>query len=53
MRYYDNLMRRVRGQQWIDWKNEKAIERTHQNLPVAIQPDWENRSLGDAANFPE
>lgn len=53
MRYYDNLMRRVRGQHWIDWKNEKAIERTHQNLPVANQLERENRSLGDAADFPE
>ena len=32
MRHYDNLMRRVRGQKWIDWKNEQAIERTHRNL---------------------
>jgi hypothetical protein len=32
MRYYDNLMRRVQGQKWIDWKNEQAIERTHKNL---------------------
>ena len=28
MRHFDNLMRRLRGQDWIDWKNEKAIERT-------------------------
>jgi len=32
MRHYDNLMRRVRGQRWIDWKNEQAIARTHSHL---------------------
>ena len=32
MRNYDTLMRRIRGQAWIDWKNNQAIERTHQNL---------------------
>ncbi|WP_417236244.1 cupin-like domain-containing protein [Bizionia paragorgiae] len=25
MRNFDNLMRRLKGQQWIDWKNEKAL----------------------------
>ncbi|WP_394748391.1 cupin-like domain-containing protein [Spongiimicrobium salis] len=34
MRYYDNLMRRVKGQKWIDWKNEQAILRTHRALEV-------------------
>lgn len=29
MRNYDNAMRRLKGQQWIDWKNEQAIVRTH------------------------
>ena len=29
MRHYDNLMRRFKGQKWIDWKNEQAIIRTH------------------------
>ena len=29
MRNYDNLMRRIKGQEWIDWKNEQAIIRTH------------------------
>lgn len=29
MRNYDNLMRRIKGQEWIDWKNEQAIVRTH------------------------
>lgn len=27
MRYYDNTMRRLQGQKWIDWKNEQAIVR--------------------------
>lgn len=25
MRNFDNLMRRIKGQKWIDWKNEQAI----------------------------
>ncbi len=29
MRYYDMLMRKFKGQSWIDWKNEQAIVRTH------------------------
>ncbi|GGW46776.1 cupin-like domain-containing protein [Arenibacter certesii] len=29
MRYYDNLMRKIKGQEWIDWKNEQAIIRTN------------------------
>ena len=28
MRTFDNIMRRIRGQKWIDWKNEYAIKRT-------------------------
>ncbi len=32
MRQYDNLMRRLKGQQWIDWKNEQAISRTNRSL---------------------
>jgi hypothetical protein len=32
MRNIDNLMRRVKGQQWIDEKNEKAIKNTHSGL---------------------
>ena len=39
MRHYDNLMRRIRGQKWIDWKNDRAIERTHRNLAEALQAD--------------
>lgn len=29
MRSVDNLMRKVKGQKWIDWKNEYAIKRTN------------------------
>ena len=29
MRNYDNLMRKLKGQKWIDYKNRKAIERTN------------------------
>ena len=32
MRHFDNLMRRIKGQQWIDWKNERAIEKTRRLL---------------------
>ena len=32
MRNYDNVMRRIKGQKWIDWKNEQAILRTHKHL---------------------
>jgi hypothetical protein len=32
MRYFDILMRKVKGQKWIDYKNEKAIRNTNQNL---------------------
>lgn len=32
MRNYDGLMRRIKGQKWIDWKNEEAIRRTHASL---------------------
>ena len=28
MRNFDNYMRKWRGQKWIDYKNEKAIENT-------------------------
>ena len=27
MRYFDTLMRKLKGQNWIDWKNEQAIVR--------------------------
>ncbi|HSP40945.1 MAG TPA: cupin-like domain-containing protein [Gillisia sp.] len=29
MRYFDNYMRKWRGQKWIDYKNELAIKKTH------------------------
>ena len=29
MRYFDNIMRRLKGQKWIDWKNHQAILRTN------------------------
>ncbi|MDY7394937.1 cupin-like domain-containing protein [Aureibaculum sp. 2210JD6-5] len=32
MRSYDNTMRKLKGQQWIDWKNEQAITRTNRYL---------------------
>lgn len=32
MRHFDNIMRKIQGQKWIDWKNEKAISRTHKSL---------------------
>jgi hypothetical protein len=34
MRYYDNFMRRKKGQDWIDYKNEQAIVRTHEKLGI-------------------
>ncbi len=32
MRHYDNLMRKFKGQAWIDYKNEQAIIRTNKIL---------------------
>nr|WP_299387003.1 cupin-like domain-containing protein [Allomuricauda sp.] len=32
MRYFDNFMRRLKGQKWIDWKNEQAVARTNSLL---------------------
>ncbi len=32
MRNFDNIMRRIKGQKWIDWKNEQAIVRTNKHL---------------------
>ncbi len=34
MRNYDNLMRKIRGQKWIDYKNQKAIKTTHKNAEI-------------------
>ena len=30
MRHFDNAMRKWKGQQWIDYKNEVAMRKTHQ-----------------------
>lgn len=35
MRHFDNLMRRLKGQDWIDAKNERAIKRTHAKLGIS------------------
>lgn len=32
MRYFDNFMRKIRGQKWIDYKNKKAVVNTHKAL---------------------
>ncbi len=32
IRNYDNFMRRLKGQEWIDYKNRRAIEITNNNL---------------------
>lgn len=32
MRYYDQLMRRLKGQAWIDLKNQKAVLQTQKNI---------------------
>jgi hypothetical protein len=32
MRHFDNIMRKIKGQAWIDYKNNKAIEKTHKNI---------------------
>ncbi len=36
MRNFDNIMRKYKGQSWIDYKNKQAIVNTHKklNLPV-------------------
>ena len=34
MRHFDNLMRRVKGQKWIDEKNLRAITETHKRLKM-------------------
>ncbi|UNZ00011.1 cupin-like domain-containing protein [Zhouia spongiae] len=34
MRHYDNLMRRWKGQEWIDHKNEQAVVKTHEKLGI-------------------
>jgi hypothetical protein len=37
MRYYDVLMRKLKGQDWIDYKNEKAISKTNKNNKVLVE----------------
>ncbi len=32
MRHFDNVMRRIKGQKWIDWKNNQAIIRTNKHF---------------------
>lgn len=32
LRYFDNAMRRSKGQKWIEWKNEQAIISTRKKL---------------------
>lgn len=32
MRYFDQLMRKLKGQEWIDWKNKQAVIRTNRML---------------------
>ena len=34
MRHFDNYMRRWKGQKWIDYKNEQAIQRTNQRNQI-------------------
>lgn len=34
VRNYDNLMRKFKGQKWIDYKNEQAIKRTHKSAGI-------------------
>ena len=34
MRHFDTLMRKLKGQEWIDEKNEKAITKTHKKLGI-------------------
>lgn len=36
MRYFDGLMRKFKGQAWIDYKNERAIIDTHKNLNITV-----------------
>ena len=34
MRHFDNFMRKIKGQKWIDKKNEQAITKTHKRLGI-------------------
>ncbi|MFD1094766.1 cupin-like domain-containing protein [Salegentibacter chungangensis] len=35
-RNYDNLMRKLQGQKWIDYKNREAVRRTHKNAEIDL-----------------
>ncbi|MFP9112342.1 cupin-like domain-containing protein [Flavobacterium sp. RHBU_3] len=37
MRYFDSLMRRIKGQAWIDYKNREAVIRTHKRLHLPVE----------------
>jgi ribosomal protein L16 Arg81 hydroxylase len=34
MRHYDNFMRKRKGQEWTDYKNDQAILRTHKSIGI-------------------
>ncbi|GAA4645197.1 hypothetical protein GCM10023115_31570 [Pontixanthobacter gangjinensis] len=36
MRHFDNYMRKLRGQKWIDYKNEQAVKRTHKKNDISL-----------------
>lgn len=35
MRHFDNFMRKRKGQKWIDYKNQRAIDDTHKALGIS------------------
>lgn len=34
MRHFDNVMRKWKGQSWIDWKNKQAVINTHRKTEI-------------------
>lgn len=36
MRHFDNYMRKLRGQKWIDYKNQQAVKRTHKKHDISL-----------------
>jgi len=38
LRHLDNLMRKIRGEQWIEYRKKKAIYRTHAALDIIKTP---------------
>ncbi len=34
MRHYDSFMRKRKGQEWTDYKNDQAVLRTHKNIGI-------------------